>query len=453
MQAIDPATGALHRTYADHSPEEVERRLGLATVAFAEWSRRSFEDRAVVMRRAAALLRERRDALAELMASEMGKPVAQGRSEAEKCALACDFFAEHAGRFLADEAVKTEAANSFVAFRPLGVVLAVMPWNFPFWQVFRFAAPALMAGNVAVLKHAANVPGCALATERLLLDAGFEEGIFQTLLVEQARVASLIADRRIAAVTLTGSTKAGRTVASQAGQALKKVVLELGGSDPYVVLSDADVDQAATISVAARLTNGGQSCIAAKRFIVVRSLLEAFEERFVAGMRRAVVGDPRDLKTEVGPLARVDLRDGLHRQVVESVRRGARLVLGGVLEARPGAWYPPTVLTRVEPGMPAFDEELFGPVGAIISASDDTDAIRLANTTSFGLGAAVFTRDSARGARVARDELEAGACFVNAMVRSDPRLPFGGIKDSGYGRELSVFGIREFVNVKAIWVA
>jgi succinate-semialdehyde dehydrogenase/glutarate-semialdehyde dehydrogenase len=327
-----------------------------------------------------------------------------------------------------------------------------MPWNFPFWQVLRFAAPALMAGNVALLKHAANVPGSALAIERLFVDAGFPGGAFQTMLVGETEVGALVDDPRVAAVTLTGSTRAGRAIAARAGQALKRCVLELGGSDPYVVLSDADVELAASIGVAARLVNAGQSCIAGKRFIVVPEVRAEFEERFVRRMARAVVGDPRDPGTEIGPLARTDLRDALHRQVRLSVERGARLALGGTVPERQGAWYPPTVLTDVKPGMPAFDEEVFGPVAAIVPARDEQDALRLANATAFGLGAAVFTRDTARGIGLARHALDAGACFVNAQVRSDPRLPFGGIKESGYGRELGAYGIREFVNVKTVWL-
>ena len=452
MRATDPSSGQIIAEYPDHDATEVERRVDAAAGAFPGWSRSSFEERAARMRRAAELLRERRDTLAALMGTEMGKPLTQGRAEVEKCAVTCDYFAANAQRFLADDPVETEAERSFVAFVPLGVVLAVMPWNFPLWQVLRFAAPSLMAGNTALLKHAANVPGCALAVESILRDAGFPDGVFQTLLIDQHRVGELIDDPRVAAVTLTGSTEAGRAIAARAGRALKRTVLELGGSDPYVVLSDADLERAATTCVAARLVNGGQSCIAAKRFVVVEAARAEFEARVVEGMRRAVVGDPSDPRTQVGPLAREDLRDALHRQVGGSLSRGARLLLGGEVPARPGAWYPPTVLTDVRPGMPAFDEELFGPVAAVVPAVDEPDAVRLANATRYGLGAAVFTRDRARGSRVARDELQAGACFVNAQVRSDPRLPFGGIKESGYGRELGPFGIREFVNVKSVWI-
>jgi succinate-semialdehyde dehydrogenase/glutarate-semialdehyde dehydrogenase len=387
------------------------------------------------------------------MALEMGKPVTQGQAETDKCAGVCDYYAEHAARLLAPEPALTEARTSYVAFAPLGAVLAVMPWNFPLWQVFRFAAPALMAGNVGLLKHASNVTGVALAIEEILHAAGVPRAAFRTLLVPSSRVAGLIESPHVAALTLTGSTPAGRAVAAKAGACLKKSVLELGGSDPYVVLEDADLEAAAETCAASRLINGGQSCIAAKRFVVVEPVLREFEERLVQRMRARPMGDPLDEATAVGPQARADLRDELDRQVEASVAKGARVRLGCVVPAGPGAFYPPSVLSDVTPGMPAFDEELFGPVAAVVAARDEQDAIRLANHTVFGLGAAVFTRDLARGERIARHELQAGSCFVNAFVRSDPRLPFGGIRESGYGRELGAFGIREFVNVKTVYVA
>jgi succinate-semialdehyde dehydrogenase/glutarate-semialdehyde dehydrogenase len=402
--------------------------------------------------RTAALLRERRDALARLMAVEMGKPLAQGRAEADKCALVCEYYAEHAESFLAPETVASDAARSFVTFRPLGVVLAVMPWNFPLWQVFRFAAPALMAGNAGVLKHASNVCGTALAIGEVFRHAGLPAGLFRTLLVSSARVGEMIDAREVAAVTLTGSTPAGRAVAARAGAALKKTVLELGGSDPYLVLEDADLDLAAETCAASRLINSGQSCIAAKRFIVVESVRAEFERRFVERMAARRVGDPLEGGVDVGPQARRDLRDELHGQVERTVRAGARVLLGCARPEGPAAFYPPSVLTDVRPGMPAADEELFGPVAAILPVQDEADAVRVANQSVFGLGAAVFTRDAARGERIAAEALEAGSCFVNAFVKSDPRLPFGGIKESGYGRELSSFGIREFVNVKTVYV-
>ncbi len=452
MRSVNPATGEVVAEYAELAPAGVRAAIEAAQRAFSTWRRGSFAERARPLREAARLLRARQDEYSRLMALEMGKPVSQGRAEAEKCAFACEYFAEHAGRFLAREEVETDARRSFVCFEPLGVVLAVMPWNFPFWQVFRFAAPALMAGNGALLKHASNVPGCALAIERLLREAGLPDGLFRALLVGSAAVEGVLDDRRVAAATLTGSTQAGREIARAAGARLKKTVLELGGSDAYVILEDADVAAAAAICAASRLTNSGQSCIAAKRFVVVEPLRERFTERLVAELRAARVGDPLDEKTQVGPLARRDLRDELHAQVVRSVERGARCLLGGTVPEGPGAFYPPSVLADVGPGMPAYGEELFGPVAAVIGARDEADAIRVANDSCFGLGAAVFTRDLARGERIAAHELEAGACFVNAPVRSDPRLPFGGVKQSGYGRELAAFGIREFVNVKSVWL-
>jgi len=453
LQSINPSDGSLIREYPESSEAEVAQALAAATEAFESWRRTSFDERAVVLRRAATQLRERRDALARLMALEMGKPVTQGRAETDKCAGVCNYYAEHAARLLAPEAAPTEARTSYVAFEPTGPVLAVMPWNFPLWQVFRFAAPALMAGNVGLLKHASNVTGVALAIEEILHGAGVPRAAFRTLVVPSSRVAGLVESPHVAAVTLTGSTPAGRAVAAKAGACLKKSVLELGGSDPYVVLEDADLELAAESCAASRLVNGGQSCIAAKRFIVVESVLQRFQELLVERIRARRMGDPLEEGVEVGPQARRDLRDELHRQVEASVARGARALLGCRVTDGPGAFYPPSALTGVEPGMPAFDEELFGPVAAIVAATDERDAIRLANHTVFGLGAAVFTRDLERGERIARHELSAGSCFVNALVKSDPRLPFGGIRESGYGRELGAFGIREFVNVKTVYVA
>ncbi len=453
LQSINPTDGSLIHEYPEATEAEVAESLAGAAEAFESWRQTSFDERAAILRRAAALLRERRPGLARLMALEMGKPLAQGLAETDKCAGVCDFYADQAERLLAPEAAATEASKSYVAFEPLGAVLAVMPWNFPFWQVFRFAAPALMAGNVGLLKHASNVTGCALAIEEILHAAGVPRAAFRALLVPSSRVARLIEAPQVAAVTLTGSTPAGRAVAAGAGACLKKSVLELGGSDPYVVLEDADVDAAAEACAASRLINGGQSCIAAKRFIVVEPVLRAFEQRLVERMQARRMGDPLDAATAVGPQARRDLRDELQLQVGASIARGARVRLGCVVPEGPGAFYPPSVLTGVAPGIPAFDEELFGPVAAVVAAKGETDAIRLANHTAFGLGAAVFTRDLARGERIARHELRAGSCFVNAFVRSDPRLPFGGIRESGYGRELGAFGIREFVNVKTVYVA
>ena len=450
--AISPSTGEVVATYPETSTAEMRAALRGADKAWSRWRLTSFVERAELMRIAGRLLRERAGRYGRLMALEMGKPIAAGRGEAEKCATACDYYADNAERFLVDEPVATDAARSFVHYEPLGAVLAVMPWNFPFWQVIRFAAPTLMAGNVALLKHAANVPGCALAIAELFRDAGFPPGVFQALLIDHAQLRTAIRNPAVHAVTLTGSTAAGRIVARQAGERLKKTVLELGGSDPYLVLEDADLDVAVETCVTSRLINSGQSCIAAKRFIVVAAVRADFEERFVERMRRAKMGDPLDESNEVCPQARRDLRDALHVQVQQSIARGARCLLGGEVPPGAGAFYPPTVLTDVARRMPAYDEELFGPVAAIIPVKDEKAAIKVANDSAYGLGAAVFTRDIERGERIAARDLAAGSCFVNAGVRSDPRLPFGGVKESGYGRELSVQGIREFVNVKTVYV-
>ncbi len=448
--SIDPATGEIVERYRELAPDEVRDVVASTARAQQEWPAVPLAERARLMHAAAGILREGVEEYAALMAREMGKPLPGGRSETEKCAWVCDYYAENAATFLANEEIATDAGRSFVAFRPLGVVLAVMPWNFPFWQVFRFAAPGLMAGNGGLLKHSSNVTGCALAIEDVFRRAGFPEHLFHTLPVGSGQVEAVVRNPQVAAVTLTGSEPAGRAVARAAGDALKKSVLELGGSDPYVILEDADLDLAAESCAASRLINSGQSCIAAKRFIVPRRIVDAFLERFVEHMRRARMGDPRDA-VDIGPQARTDLRDDLHRQVRESIAAGARLVLGGEVPTGPGAFYPPTALTEVRPGMPAYDEELFGPVAAVIPVADEEEAIRVANDTSFGLGAAVFTRDVERGTHIAETRLEAGCCFVNSFVKSDPRLPFGGIKESGYGRELSHYGIKEFVNIKTVW--
>ncbi len=452
IESVDPATGKRTEAYDAMSPETIRDALEVAHRRFSEWRRLDFSGRAARMRAAAGRLRERRDELARLMAGEMGKPFAQGLAEADKCAWVCEYFAEHAESFLRPESVETDALRSYVAHRPLGVILAVMPWNFPLWQVFRCVAPGLMAGNAIVLKHASNVSGCALAIGEMLGEAGFPEGLFRALLVESRNVGPIIEDPRVRAVTLTGSVPAGRSVAAKAGEMLKKTVLELGGSDPYVILEDADLDAAVAACVKSRLINSGQSCIAAKRFIVVESVRREFEERFVARVAEEIVGDPMAEGTTVGPLAREDLRAELHGQVRRTVGAGARLLVGGKMPDGAGWFYPPTVLSEVRPGMAAFDEETFGPVAAIVGASDEREAIELANASDFGLGAAVFTRDRVRGERIAVEELEAGSCFVNDLVKSDPRLPFGGVKRSGYGRELGMLGIREFVNAKTVCV-
>ncbi|MDQ2889949.1 MAG: NAD-dependent succinate-semialdehyde dehydrogenase [Gemmatimonadota bacterium] len=451
MISINPATNETIRTYQEMTPAMVSEAVGSAHAAWLAWRGAAFPERASMMKRAAAILRNRKEELARLMASEMGKPLKQGIAEAEKCAWVCDYYADAAESQLTDEVVRTDALKSYVAFQPLGVILAIMPWNFPLWQVYRFAAPALMAGNVGILKHASNVTGCALIIEEIFEQAGFPRNTFRTLIMGSAQVEAVIRNPLVRAVTLTGSTPAGRAVASQAGSVLKKTVLELGGSDPYIVLADADLEQAVKTCVDSRLINSGQSCIAAKRFIVEDSVIAEFTSRFVAAMRSRTMGDPFAEGTDVGPMARADLRDELHRQVLQSVQSGATLLLGGEIPDCVGAYYPPTVLGDVVPGMPAYDDELFGPVASIVRAHDEDDAVRIANDSVFGLGSAVFTKDVARGERVAL-RLEAGAAFVNASVASDPRLPFGGVKESGYGRELGSFGIREFLNIKTVYL-
>jgi succinate-semialdehyde dehydrogenase/glutarate-semialdehyde dehydrogenase len=404
------------------------------------------------MQNISTLLLSKKEELARLMALEMGKVIKEGVAEIEKCARVCEYYAHNAESFLENEFIETEAFRSFVSYQPLGIILAVMPWNFPFWQVFRFLAPTLMAGNTAVLKHASNVPGCAIAIEELFREAGFPENVFRTLLIGSSQVEKVIRHPAIKAVSLTGSTPAGKNVAAIAGSELKKCVLELGGSDPYVILKDADLEKAAKICATGRLLNAGQSCIGAKRFIVVNEVYTEFLEHFTHEMNRAIFGDPFHTETTMGPLARIDLRDELHQQVVISVKKGAEIVLGGEIPNRKGAFYPPTILENVKPGMPAYDEELFGPVASVIRVKDEQEAIKVANDTEFGLGAAVFTRDLKNGEHIAEKLLDAGCCFVNDFVKSDPRLPFGGIKTSGFGRELSTHGIKEFMNVKTVVV-
>jgi len=452
FQAVDPATAKPGRSYPGHTADEALQIARGARGAFDGWRRTPIAERAALMRKAGAVLRARREAFAALMTDEMGKTLTEGLAEVEKCAGNCDYFAEHAVAFLAERPVDMGGPKAKVAFRPIGTILAVMPWNFPFWQVFRFAAPTLMAGNTAVLKHASNVPGCALAIEEVFREAGFPPEVFRTLMIPSRDVRAVIEDEAIAAVSLTGSVDAGRQVAAQAGGVLKKCVLELGGSDAYVVLEDADIEAAAGVAAAARMVNGGQSCIAGKRFIVVAEVREAFEQALVKAMAAFVMEDPRKPDTKLGPMQSVAARDGVHSQVAQSVAKGARVLLGGEVPDRPGAWYPATVLTDVRPGMPAHDEEVFGPVAAVIEARDEADAIRIANDSPFGLGSGVLTGDLGRGERIATEELEAGMSFVNQNVRSDSRLPFGGVKHSGYGRECADFGIHEFVNIKTVLV-
>jgi len=452
LEAINPATEEAIATYDEMSTEQLEIAVGQVHEAFLDWRQSDFAERATLLNNAAKELQEQKEIYARIMTEEMGKPIKDARSEVEKCSWVCKYYAENGERFLQPESVEADVTKSYVAFQPLGVILAVMPWNYPFWQVFRFAAAGLMAGNTVILKHAANVPGCALAIEEIFRKSEFPEHAFRTILIGSEKVGRIIQNPLVKGVTLTGSVKAGRAVAEQAGAMLKKTVLELGGSDPYLILDDAELEAAVDTCVFSRLLNSGQSCIAAKRFIVVDSKREQFEKLFTRKMAEAKMGEPMAEDTEVGPQARLDLREDLHRQVLESIKKGARLLLGGEVPEGKGSFYPPTVLTDVRKGMPAYDEELFGPVGAVVPVKDEEEAIQVANETSFGLGAAVFTGNAARGERIAAEKLEAGCCFVNDFVRSDPRLPFGGVKESGYGRELSHYGIKEFVNIKTVVV-
>jgi succinate-semialdehyde dehydrogenase / glutarate-semialdehyde dehydrogenase len=451
LQSINPATGALIEEFEEYDAGRIESILAQASAAQRAWRTTSFAARAECMRVLADALIRDAARLARVMTGEMGKPVTQAVAEAEKCAWVCNYYAENAERFLSPTPVGTDASRSYIRFDPLGTVLAVMPWNFPFWQVFRFAAPALMAGNAAVLKHASNVSRCALEIEGLFLASGFPPHLFGTLLVGAPRVADIIADRRVAAVTLTGSEPAGRKVAECAGRHLKKTVLELGGSDPFIVLESADIPVAARIAATARCINNGQSCIAAKRFIVVEAVADAFEQAFVSEMASKHLGDPMDSGTDIGPIAREDLLLELDKQVEDSIAAGAVLLLGGKRSSPPGFYYPPTVLGNVLPGMPAYEQELFGPVAAVIRAAGRDDALRIANDCEFGLGASVWTEDASEAESFAA-EIEAGCVSINGMVKSDPRLPFGGVKLSGYGRELSEYGIKEFVNIKSVWM-
>lgn len=454
IQSINPVNGKIIKTYKEHSLKQVNSKIETTQLAWLKWKDTSFEERAVLLKKAAVLLIKRKEKLAALMAIEMGKPVKDGIAEIEKCASVCDYYADNGADFLKDEAIKTEASKSYVSFQPIGLVLAVMPWNFPYWQLFRFLAPALMVGNCGLLKHASNVSGCALSIEQIIRDAGFPIDVFQVLLINSKVVKEVIAHPFIKAVTLTGSTEAGIQVAQQAAQHLKKSVLELGGSDPYIVLEDADLEHAANICAQSRLINNGQSCIAAKRFIVIKTIEKEFIRLFKAKMEARITGDPFDSRTNLGPMSRLDLRDELHEQVQENIKAGAKCILGGQIPNFKGrhAFYTPTILTGIKKNMPAYKEEIFGPVALVISAKDTDDAIRIANDTSFGLGAAVFTKDESLGEQIAKTRLNAGSCFVNSFVKSDPRLPFGGINQSGYGRELGVFGIREFVNIKTVYI-
>jgi succinate-semialdehyde dehydrogenase/glutarate-semialdehyde dehydrogenase len=451
VSSVSPLTGELLREFEQHSDDVVEQKIALAPATFRDYRKLPFAQRAAMMMRAAEILEKEKDTFGRMMTQEMGKTLKSAVQEAEKCAVGCRYYAENAERFLADEDAKTNATRSFVRYQPLGPVLAVMPWNFPFWQVFRFAAPALMAGNVGLLKHASNVPQCALAIGDIFRRAGFPEGAFQTLLIGSDRVNNIVADRRIVAVTLTGSVGAGSSVATAAGKAIKKCVLELGGSDPFIVMPSADLDKAVETAVQARVINNGQSCIAAKRFIIHQRIAEQFEEKFATRMSSLKVGDPMDAATDVGPLATADVLKGLEEQVQKTVEMGARVLLGGKRLDRKGNFYAATVITDIPKGSPAFEDELFGPVASLYRAKDMSEAIEIANNSIFGLGACAWTND-AKERDMFINEIESGLAFINGMVASDARIPFGGVKRSGFGRELSHHGIREFVNVKSVCI-
>jgi succinate-semialdehyde dehydrogenase / glutarate-semialdehyde dehydrogenase len=451
IASINPTTGETLKTFDALSAEQIEEKLQLAADTFRNYRRTSFQERARMMMRAAEILESDKNALAKIMTTEMGKPIKAAVGEAEKCAWVCRYYAENAQHHLADQIVETNAGKSYVKFQPLGPVLAVMPWNFPFWQVFRFAAPALMAGNVGLLKHASNVPQCALAIEAIFTRAGFPQGAFQTLLIGSDAVEGILNDERVVAATLTGSEPAGRSVASIAGKQIKKTVLELGGSDPFIVMPSANLDEAVTTAVKARTINNGQSCIAAKRFIVAKQIYEEFERRFVDEMRALRIGDPMEESTDIGPLATPQIVNDLEEQVQKAVAAGARVLTGGKRPDRPGNFFEPTVLVNIDLKTPVSCEEIFGPVAMLFRASGIDEAIQIANATPFGLGSSTWTNDAKEQAQFI-EELEAGSVFINGMVASDPRLPFGGVKHSGYGRELAEFGIREFVNIKTVWI-
>lgn len=451
IKSMNPATNHITQSFQTWQAEDINIALSLVESAQAGWADLDIEERAPYMHKLAQIFRQRRDEFARLITEEMGKLLKEAQAEIEKCAICCEYYADHAKKFLADEEITSDASHSFVVYQPLGTLFCIMPWNFPFWQLIRAAAPAMMAGNTVVLKHASNVPRCALALEEAFHQASFPANTFRTFMITAEQAETVIADKRIAAVTLTGSCAAGSKVASVAGQYLKKCVLELGGSDPFIVLEDADIESTVEQALTGRFQNMGQSCIAAKRFILVEEIADSFIARFKTLVNQLHIGDPKADSTGTAPMARVDLRDELHRQVERSIALGAKLVTGGSIIETQGSYYTPTILDQVQPGMPAFDEELFGPVAAIIRVKNEKEAIKLANQSPFGLGASIWTQDKVRGETLAR-QIDAGCTFVNGIVKSDPRLPFGGVKESGYGRELSYHGIREFVNIKTIWI-
>jgi succinate-semialdehyde dehydrogenase/glutarate-semialdehyde dehydrogenase len=451
IQTINPTTGKVEKTFIEHTNEEVLKMIDDAGSAFHKWRSINFNLRSQLIKNAAQILRERKEHYGKILTLEMGKPITQAIAEVEKCAWVCDYYADNVEKILSEEFVQTDASQSYVRFDPIGIVLAIMPWNFPFWQVFRFAAPTLMAGNVCLLKHASNVPMSALAIEEIFMEAGFPKNTFKTLLIGSSLIKDVIDHPFVKAVTLTGSEPAGKNVAALCGSKLKKTVLELGGSDPFIVLEDAEINEAVKTAVTARLINNGQSCIAAKRFIVVEKVYNEFEKKFVDAMSKVKIGDPMNKKTELGPIAREDLLNELDAQVKQSVEKGAKILCGGKRINREGFYYEPTILANLTKGMPAYDEEIFGPVASLIKARDEEDALRIANDSSFGLGASLWTLNISKAKELAC-KIESGLVFINRMVKSDPRLPFGGIKNSGYGRELSHYGIKEFINIKTVWI-
>ncbi|MFA0960634.1 NAD-dependent succinate-semialdehyde dehydrogenase [Roseivirga sp. BDSF3-8] len=452
IQSKSPYSGKIHNTYNEHTDHEVDEAIGRAHSAYLAWKLTTFEERSRLMKAAAEEIRQNKAHYAGLMTAEMGKHKREAEAEMDKCALACDYYADNAEKFLADEKLPVEEGEAYIAYDPMGVVLAIMPWNFPYWQVIRFAAPALMAGNVGILKHSSVVPGCALALEEIFRKAGFPEGCFTTLLVSGSKVSRILENPKVKAATLTGSEGAGSKVAEKSGAELKKTVLELGGSDPFIVLEDADVEETATTAVKARMQNCGQSCIAAKRFFVHEKIYDEWLEKFRSGMERLTLGDPEDQAIDYGPMATEDLANELLEQVKKSVDKGAKVLLGGDRPDREGAFFNPTILTDVKPGMPAYDEELFGPVAMVFKVKDEEEAVLIANDSPYGLGGSVWTGDIERGKRLVR-KVESGAVYINKMMASAPEVPFGGVKKSGYGRELSHLGIREFVNQKTVWIS
>lgn len=451
IQTINPATGKLEKTYEAFSTDKINSLIDAADIEFKKWKNVSFADKKILMNNAAKILRAKKDLLGKIITAEMGKPIKQAIAEVEKCAWVCEYYAENAESILQKEIINTDASESYVQFDPLGIVLAVMPWNFPFWQVFRFAAPALMAGNVALLKHASNVPMCSIEIENVFTEAGFPKNVFTNLLIESSQVKAILENPKVKAATLTGSEYAGSMVAQTCGKQLKKTVLELGGSDPFIVLEDADLSVAVKTAVVARIINNGQSCIAAKRFIVVEKVYNKFSEMFIEEMKKLKVDDPMNFETDLGPIAREDLLYELEHQVKKSVESGAKILIGGKRIPREGFYFEPTIIADVTQQMPAYHEEIFGPVATLIKAKDENDAIRIANDSEFGLGASIWSGNIQK-AKLLATQIESGSVFINGMVKSDPRLPFGGIKKSGYGRELSHYGIKEFVNIKTVWV-